>query len=484
LVPNLNYNGTVTPGITFRAWDRTSGTNGGTADVSSASKYGGKTAFSVATETAGIKVTPVNDAPVVATSAGATTYTCGGAVVKIDPNVMVSDADNLYLEGATVSFSTSGFHGGSDVLAFTPLSGNPVSAAPFAPGATTLTLTGHATLIQYRDALRAVTFKNTAANPVTTAPVLAFRVYDGKAYSNVATKTVNLNRAPVVTTSAGATTYPCGGTAVKIDPSVTVSDANDTTLKSATVSFSTSGFHGGNDVLGCANPNGLAVSWNASTGVLTLTGSASVATYQAALRSATFRNTISTPVTTARVIAFKVYDGKSYSNVATKTVNLVAAKDAPMPKTVLTSAATKTDAPLALSATGQAAGSASTGGKTDVLSDLALALGDPTLREDLFEGTPLTSTALSIGVKSAEPEASPSGASPEAGQAAEDASALVQRPLEQGGFSAGSRLMAAELDAWAQTDASGLLASDLGGSALFPQADHPVAYWGKALLGV
>ena len=61
LVPNLNFNGTIGSAITFRAWDRTTGTNGGTADPST---NGGTTAYSTATESAAITVTPVNDAPV------------------------------------------------------------------------------------------------------------------------------------------------------------------------------------------------------------------------------------------------------------------------------------------------------------------------------------------------------------------------------------------------------------------------------------
>ena len=60
-VPALNFNGTIANGITFRAWDRTTGTSGGTADSST---NGGTTAFSTATETATITLTPVNDAPV------------------------------------------------------------------------------------------------------------------------------------------------------------------------------------------------------------------------------------------------------------------------------------------------------------------------------------------------------------------------------------------------------------------------------------
>src|SRR5262249_51161769 len=59
-IPAADFNGTVNPAITFRAWDQTSGTNGGTADVST---NGGTTAFSTATETASLVVTAVNDVP-------------------------------------------------------------------------------------------------------------------------------------------------------------------------------------------------------------------------------------------------------------------------------------------------------------------------------------------------------------------------------------------------------------------------------------
>ena len=61
LPPSANYNGSVDPGLTFRAWDQTTGANGGTANVST---NGGTTAYSTATETAAITVNAVNDAPV------------------------------------------------------------------------------------------------------------------------------------------------------------------------------------------------------------------------------------------------------------------------------------------------------------------------------------------------------------------------------------------------------------------------------------
>ncbi|MDP9964697.1 VCBS repeat-containing protein [Variovorax paradoxus] len=61
---NSNFNGTVGDGITFHAWDQTSGTAGTTAI---AVTNGGSSAFSSATDTASITVNAVNDDPVAAT---------------------------------------------------------------------------------------------------------------------------------------------------------------------------------------------------------------------------------------------------------------------------------------------------------------------------------------------------------------------------------------------------------------------------------
>ena len=61
-VPNANFNGTVTNGITFRAWDTTDGNPSGTTGADS-SVAGGTSPFSSDTETASITVNPVNDAP-------------------------------------------------------------------------------------------------------------------------------------------------------------------------------------------------------------------------------------------------------------------------------------------------------------------------------------------------------------------------------------------------------------------------------------
>ncbi|SDG56430.1 Hemolysin-type calcium-binding repeat-containing protein [Thalassobaculum litoreum DSM 18839] len=58
--PNANVSGTVSDALTFRAWDRTAGSNGNTADTTTS---GGTSAFSTSTDTVSITVSAVNDAP-------------------------------------------------------------------------------------------------------------------------------------------------------------------------------------------------------------------------------------------------------------------------------------------------------------------------------------------------------------------------------------------------------------------------------------
>ena len=59
LLPNGSFAGTIGNAITFRAWDQTTGSNGGTVDLS-VTETGGTTAFSSASETAEIEVRATN----------------------------------------------------------------------------------------------------------------------------------------------------------------------------------------------------------------------------------------------------------------------------------------------------------------------------------------------------------------------------------------------------------------------------------------
>lgn len=117
-VPDADYSGTAT--LTFRAWDRSSGSAGGTADTST---NGGASAFSAATNTASITVSAVNDAPVLTGLDGTPTFTEGQAgAVRLDSDVTVSDQELAALNGGNGDFAgaslTIARNGGADAADF------------------------------------------------------------------------------------------------------------------------------------------------------------------------------------------------------------------------------------------------------------------------------------------------------------------------------------------------------------------------------
>jgi hypothetical protein len=129
--------------------------------------------------------------------------------------------------------------------------------------------------------------------------------------------------APVVTTTGSALSYADGSGAVAVDPGVTVTDADSTDLVGATVTIS-GGYVSTEDVLGFTNQNGITGSFNSGTGVLTLSGSATLANYQIALESVTYDDTSATPNMSARTVSFVANDGTLSGTAATRTINLYA----------------------------------------------------------------------------------------------------------------------------------------------------------------
>ena len=146
-------------------------------------------------------------------------------------------------------------------------------------GSGVLTLSGTDTLANYQAALRSVTYRSTSEDPtaVSANRTIGWQVTDansdgtGAQSSVVVNSTVTLTAladAPVVT--AGATTaYTENAAAVAIDSTITVNDADDTQIAGATVTIS-AGLTAG-DVLAFVNTASITGSYNAGTGVLTLT---------------------------------------------------------------------------------------------------------------------------------------------------------------------------------------------------------------------
>ncbi|HEU4836815.1 MAG TPA: tandem-95 repeat protein [Pyrinomonadaceae bacterium] len=136
------------------------------------------------------------------------------------------------------------------------------------------------------------------------------------------------NASPVVTTTAGNLAYTENAGAVAIDTGLTVTDSDNTDLVGATVAI-TAGFVSAQDSLAFTNQLGITGNYNAGTGVLTLTGTTTVANYQTALRSVTYANSSDNP-TASRTITFTANDGVSIPGSATRGIAITAVNDAPV----------------------------------------------------------------------------------------------------------------------------------------------------------
>ena len=220
------------------------------------------------TGTKTVGLTAIDTLPTVTDTGGTTAWTEASGTgastpVAIDSGLTVTDPDNTTLASATVSITT-GFQSGQDVLAFTnngTTLGNIAAARAPPPGVLSLTSAGAtATLAQWQAALDAVTYNNTSHNPNTTNRTISFVVNDGSLNSTASTKTVGLTAVdtlPTVTDTGGTTAWTeasgtGASTPVAIDSGLTVTDVDNTTLASATVSI-TGDFQSGQDVLAFTN---------------------------------------------------------------------------------------------------------------------------------------------------------------------------------------------------------------------------------------
>jgi autotransporter-associated beta strand protein len=312
----------------------------GTATVTVSIQDNGGGTNTSATQTFTITVNAVNDAPVL-TAGASLNYTENGSAAVIDNTITLVDVDDTQIAGATVTIS-SGFTSG-DALGFTNQNG---ITGSYNSGTGVLTLSGTATKANYQTALRSVTYSSSSDTPTSgsASRTVTWAVTDAAATGSIGaqtstgvTSTVNLtavNDAPVLTAGASLN-YTENGSAAVIDNTITLVDVDDTQIAGATVTIS-SGFTSG-DALGFTNQNGITGSYNSGTGVLTLSGTATKANYQTALRSVTYSSSSDTPTSgsASRTVTWAVTDanasavGAQTSTGVTSTINVTAVNDAP-----------------------------------------------------------------------------------------------------------------------------------------------------------
>jgi Domain of unknown function (DUF4347)/Cadherin-like/Right handed beta helix region len=277
-----------------------------------------------------IDIDPVNDAPVISgLPAALLTYVEASTPIAVMPTVIISDVDSNQLTNAIVSISPGSYLATEDRLGILNAQGLTVNWDQITGQ---LTLTGNADRSVYEAALHSVIYENTSASPNTRNRVISVSVSD----ESLTTTSANVNIAivrvnnPAVVSLPNTTGYTENSAAINISPTLTVTDVDSTKLTSAKWIVSAS-YLQGSDSLIFANTAQITGAWNASTGTLTLTGLATIADYETALRDVRFQTTTENPIALTRNFTLEVVDdGGAMTSTTLSGFALTAVNDAPI----------------------------------------------------------------------------------------------------------------------------------------------------------
>jgi hypothetical protein len=141
-----------------------------------------------------------------------------------------------------------------------------------------------------------------------------------------------VNDSPVLTPNATARSYTENAAAIAANDTLTLIDEDSANITGATVQITTGLTTG--DVLAFTAANGISATYDSAAGKLTLSGTATVAQYEAALRAVTYSSTSENPGANAsRTLTWQVNDGASAHNLSiatTSTINVSNVNDAPV----------------------------------------------------------------------------------------------------------------------------------------------------------
>ena len=217
----------------------------------------------------------------------------------------------------------NGFVAGQDYLDFVQ-SGNVTGSYDSSTGV--LTLSGLATVEEYESVLNSVTYRNYSDNPDSDTREIGIKVGRASAYRVL--NITPVNDAPIVDTSSDID-FQENATDVILFPDVNLNDVDSTELTGATIQLS-SGFSPTEDRLAFVDQNNISGIYDSATGVLQLSGTASLAEYQTAIRSIQYVNTSDAPSTTQRSASITVTDGEDASGQLLSTVTITPVNDAPV----------------------------------------------------------------------------------------------------------------------------------------------------------
>ncbi|MCB2406806.1 LamG-like jellyroll fold domain-containing protein [Hymenobacter lucidus] len=189
-----------------------------------------------------------------------------------------------------------------------------------------------ATGVQLSDQFQDVTVNIPATGTTLRVRVVVDSRQPELAFDNIrVTGTLEVAAKPVLSNlgSTAVSYIERPGTPVQLTNSllVTYSDNSATTLTGATVKIVN---FQAQDFLNFINQNGISGSYNTGNGILTMSGTATQATYQAALRSITYSSTNTTTLNgVTRQVEFQAYNGTALSNNPSRNVAITLTLNAP-----------------------------------------------------------------------------------------------------------------------------------------------------------
>ena len=261
------------------------------------------------------------------TSPDTFTYTLapGGSSATVSMTVTCVDDPPVAVNDSATVAEDSGASAVGVLGNDTDIDGGPKAIASVTqPAHGTVVVTGGGTGLTYAPAA------NYCNSPPGSSPdTFTYTLAPGGSSATVSMTVTCAPDAPVVQTSAGNLAYTENDPATPVDPGVTVTDVDGgASIAGATVAI-TSNFAGGQDVLALSGIHP-GISALLSTNTLTLTGTATPAAYQSALRDVRYVNTSDTPSTLVRTVTFTVTDDTALSGSNTRGIQVTAVDDAPV----------------------------------------------------------------------------------------------------------------------------------------------------------
>lgn len=252
--------------------------------------------------------------------------------------VSIIDVDDTHLASAQVVI-TNLLDMGNELLAVDTTGTNISSSYDATTGV--LTLSGVDTIEQYEQVLATLTYENTSDDPDDDRRFIQTTVNDGESSSNISRSQADIipvNDVPVLDLNGTANNAPVevtfteDGPAVQVMPfsDLEVSDPDNTSIASAEIAI-TNLLDSPNELLAVdTSGTDIVASYDATTGVLSLSGPDTPNNFEAVLRTLTYSNGSDGADPTDRLLAVTINDGELDSVAQHAMVHIELINDAPV----------------------------------------------------------------------------------------------------------------------------------------------------------